>query len=574
MTRAAKTNGGFFWRLRRSRGVRKFSRNRLAMVALGVIALYAFIAGWIILMESVNWVGRKTEAFTLEDSPVLGMFLPSRTLERVGPPNLAGMGKRQTAIQRANQYDFFLRHVGEALKAAELATPENGLTPEGVLASASLAERRLAPLPLEELEALHQQGLDLFDEYDDVNMRMSALSKIRLLVERIAAAQGSLERARTALAEAADAPEEEAAPLIERVEFLTDDLSLTLEELGFALEDYQALESAEGPLAEMDPGPLFAASEAAREPPSGAPAEAQEPAADAPAVADQEMLDRISELALESRKALEAEAAAQLDKIEPVVRALMPVPEGLSGAIYKLRTLLGTDRQGRSILIRAIYSAKIAVQVGVVAALISVVFGSIVGAAAAFFGGWVDHAVIWVYTTLSSIPYLVLLTLLAFVFQASDWTLPWDPSVRISTTLIPLYTAFCLTFWIGPARVIRGEALKIKELEYVQAATAIGFGRPYILLKHILPNTAHLMFINFSLLFIAAIKSEVVLTFLGLGLKEGASWGIMISQAIPEVVTGFFWQIGAATAFMLVLVLAFNILSDALQDAFDPKHVG
>ena len=118
--------------------------------------------------------------------------------------------------------------------------------------------------------------------------------------------------------------------------------------------------------------------------------------------------------------------------------------------------------------------------------------------------------------------------------------------------------------------------MKIKELEYVQAATAIGFGRFYILVKHIIPNTLHLMFINFSLLFVGAIKGEVILTFLGLGLPlgDGASWGIMISQAKSEVVQGFFWQIGAATLFMFILVLAFNILSDALQDAFDPKHVG
>jgi ABC-type dipeptide/oligopeptide/nickel transport system permease subunit len=81
------------------------------------------------------------------------------------------------------------------------------------------------------------------------------------------------------------------------------------------------------------------------------------------------------------------------------------------------------------------------------------------------------------------------------------------------------------------------------------------------------------MFINFSLLFIGAIKAEVILSFLGLGVKDEPSWGVMINHAKAEVLNGFFWQIGAATTFMLVLVLAFNVLSDALQDAFDPKHV-
>ena len=106
------------------------------------------------------------------------------------------------------------------------------------------------------------------------------------------------------------------------------------------------------------------------------------------------------------------------------------------------------------------------------------------------------------------------------------------------------------------------------------AATAIGFGRLTILLRHAIPNTVHLMFINFSLLLIGAIKNEVVLSFLGLGVKVGPSWGRMIQESTQQVINGFFWQIGAATAFMFVLVLAFNIVSDALQDAFDPKHVG
>ena len=197
----------------------------------------------------------------------------------------------------------------------------------------------------------------------------------------------------------------------------------------------------------------------------------------------------------------------------------------------------------------------------------AVLFGSILGAAAAFFGGWVDHLVAWLYSTFSSIPQLVLLAVLSFMFLSD--------ALAGFRGLPSLYFAFAMTYWIGPCRVIRGEAMKIKELEYVQAATAIGFGRFYILMRHILPNTLHLMFINFSLLFIGAIKGEVILTFLGLGLPlgSGASWGIMISQAKAEVVQGFFWQIGAATFFMFVLVLAFNILSDALQDAFDPKHV-
>ncbi len=259
----------------------------------------------------------------------------------------------------------------------------------------------------------------------------------------------------------------------------------------------------------------------------------------------------------------EPEVLPKLEELERLVAAFYRPAGAMGGFSRWLELSGGTDRQGRSIAIRAIYSIKVAIQVGLVTAFISILVGSLLGAAAGFYGGWIDHLVIWLYSTFSSIPNLVLLTLLAYMFTGSIF----------DGTLIPIYVAFCMTFWIGPCRVIRGETLKLRELEYVQAATAIGFGKFYILLRHILPNTAHLMFINFSLLFIGAIKSEVILSFLGLGVKKGPSWGIMISQSGQEVINGFFWQIGTATALMFGLVLAFNILTDALQDAFDPKHV-
>ncbi len=233
--------------------------------------------------------------------------------------------------------------------------------------------------------------------------------------------------------------------------------------------------------------------------------------------------------------------------------------------VYDVSILLGTDAQGRSIFLRGIYSIKIAIQIGLVTAIFAVSLGAFLGAAAGYFGGWVDHVVVWIYTTFSSIPNLVLLVVLAYAFTNS----------AAKDTLLPVYIAFGATFWIGTCRVIRGETLKLKEMEYVHAAQTAGFGPVHILLRYILPNTAHLMLINFSLLLIAAIKSEVILSYLGFGVKNQPSWGIMIRDAgnNGDVVGGFFWEIGFATALMFVLVLAFNILSDALQDAFDPKHV-
>ncbi len=268
---------------------------------------------------------------------------------------------------------------------------------------------------------------------------------------------------------------------------------------------------------------------------------------------------------LEGSKDLNRDPALwpRLGELEAAAARLWQPLAGWDAFSQRANVLCGTDRQGRSILLRAVYAIKIALQIGVVVGISAVLIGTLLGAAAAFYGGWVDIVVQWLYSTLSSIPYLVLLSVLVFMFQGS----------ALEQSLVPLYAAFGLTFWIGPCRVVRGEVLKIKQLDYVQAATALGQRRWKILLKHVVPNVSHLMLVQFSLLFIAAIKSEVLLTFLGLGVKNEPSWGIMISQAKQEVVNGFFWQIGAATVAMFGLVLAFNIFTDALQDALDPKHI-
>ena len=260
----------------------------------------------------------------------------------------------------------------------------------------------------------------------------------------------------------------------------------------------------------------------------------------------------------------------KMEELEAAVQKLQEPMTGWQQFLQNASLFLGTDNQGRSILIRGLYSVKIAIQIGLVIATFSVLLGAFLGAAAGYFGGWVDHVIVWVYTTFSSIPNLVLLVVIAYAF--TDFELY---GFDVKNSLLPVYIALGATFWIGTCRVIRGETLKLKQMEYVHAAQTAGFGPIHILLKHILPNTAHLMLINFSLLLIGAIKSEVILSFLGLGVKGQPSWGIMIRDAgnNGDVVSGFFWEIGTATVLMFILVLAFNILSDALKDAFDPKHV-
>lgn len=275
---------------------------------------------------------------------------------------------------------------------------------------------------------------------------------------------------------------------------------------------------------------------------------------------------------------------AKIEQLEATVSSMMQRESSVGPFRRWLHLSLGTDRLGRSNFLRAVYSVRVAILVGLVTGIVSVLIGAVLGLAAGYFGGRVDVLITWLYSTFASIPNIVLLILLVYVFRegtiddlinarTNGLLEKLLGGARLDSTLIPVYVAFCATFWIGPCRVIRGEALKLREQEYVQAAQVMGYGNFRILFRHLLPNVSHLMLINFSLLFIGAIKSEVILSFLGLGVTEGASWGVMISFAKDEVVNGNFWQIGVATAFMFVLVLAFNILSDAMQDILDPKHV-
>jgi peptide/nickel transport system permease protein len=532
-------------RINESPSLRKLFRNRSALVAMSVISLYLMLFVWIFAMQVTAWVGKTTDSFDLRQRPVMGALLPERTLERVGSSNLPGFGMIAEPSKRTEQVKFYFDQVGKVFTELDQQADsekngngEEARTLDEIMNSSSLAERTVADRSVEELRLLFDRGMGIFAEQDNLRSVRSSLTKIQIGIEKLNEYKTKLDS--EGLTE-------------EELEIVYDDLALSLDEIIELVEGYlDTTPNENDPIASVNTEPLSEAMDALFD------LEPLDP------VFDQSIINQIQTGIDAAGEGINELVNSKLVEIEPILTELYPIPSGLEGWIYKFRLMLGTDQQGRSIMLRALYSAKVAIQVGLIVSFIAVLFGSIIGAAAGYFGGWVDHLVIWLYSTFSSIPYLVLLVVLAFMFTGSVF----------EGTLIPLYVAFCLTYWIGPCRVTRGEALKLKALDYVQAAQALGATKPRILLKHILPNTSHLMFINSSLLFIGAIKGEVVLTFLGLGLKEGASWGIMISQSKPEVVSGFFWQIGAATFFMFVLVLAFNVLTDALQDAFDPKHVG
>lgn len=593
-----------FKSLRTSRGYGKFMRNRAAKVALVVIAAYFALAAWVVGLEVVQWVGqngasalkaipelpaRAWKAVTwekqpdwpkgaqwwdLRDDPVLGLLLPESAARRVGPKWVPGLGLRASAARRED-------HLGTTIdlfKSAVARLPEDAAaTPEQVRAVLSRDEFRFG----ERTMVLPAGGAaELRAKVKGVDDAFQGLVTLKKRREQIAKADVALraveEKAQIVRGLARGiGPDGSSSPTETDPRHALDDLAAAVEEVGFVVEDYRQLitadpdspaepnQPAEGgparpldPLAAINPDDFTPAADALRDlaaiPPTG----------DVPLPTA--LLERVRSALPLAQGAIEAPLNEALDRIEPLVVEIMPAPTGFAGGLYAFKLALGTDSAGRSIMVRSLYSAKIAIQVGCVVALAAVIIGAVLGSLAGYYGSWVDALVTWLYSTLSSLPQLVLLGVITFMFLGS----------KVDGTLIPVYVALTLTFWIGTCRVIRGEVLKLKELEYVQAGKAIGFNRLYILRKHVVPNTMHLLFINFSLLFIGAIKSEVILTYLGLGVKEGSSWGRMISDSAPEVVGGFFWQISAATVFMLVLVLAFNVLSDALQDAFDPKHVG
>jgi len=227
--------------------------------------------------------------------------------------------------------------------------------------------------------------------------------------------------------------------------------------------------------------------------------------------------------------------------------------------------LLGTDFMGQSTFRKTLYGAKTAMMVAFCASMISILIGVPLGALAGYYRGWVDDAIVWFYTTLGTIPYILLLMAFAVVLRGAHIG-PWELRGSVS-----VYLAIGLTSWVGLCRLIRGEIIKRKESEYVLAARAMGCSDFRILFFHLLPNVFHIILINFSLRFVSFIHAEVILSFLGLGETDKPSWGAMIDAARTELARDVWWEMAAATVAIFIISLALNIFSDALRDCLDPK---
>lgn len=220
----------------------------------------------------------------------------------------------------------------------------------------------------------------------------------------------------------------------------------------------------------------------------------------------------------------------------------------------------GFDVLGRSVWERVVQGSRVALIVGFFATAIAIPVGAALGLIAGYFRGWVDAFVVWLYSTLDAIPTILLLLALALVLPTGK---------GLATVCI----ALGVTSWVSTCRVVRGETIRQKELDYVRAARSLGAGNARILFVHLLPNVLHLVLVQASLVFVYAIKSEVILSYLGVGVQNFPSWGVMIDDARLELVgRGVWWQFAAATAALFLLVLAFNVFNDALKDALDPKE--
>jgi len=227
--------------------------------------------------------------------------------------------------------------------------------------------------------------------------------------------------------------------------------------------------------------------------------------------------------------------------------------------------LFGTDMFGQSVLRKTLYGAKVSLTVALCASFISITLGVSLGAMAGYFRGFIDQAVIWIYSTLSSVPYILLI--LGFAVVLRNKSIFGLRGTGTTTACL----AIALTSWVGICRLVRAEVIKRANSEYVLAARSHGCGSARIILRHLLPNIFHVVVIDFCVRFVWFVHAEVILSFLGLGGQSGCSWGAMISDARLELLRGVWWQMTAATAAILLISLALNVLGDALRDCLDPE---
>ncbi|MCE9569874.1 MAG: ABC transporter permease, partial [Rhodocyclales bacterium] len=239
--------------------------------------------------------------------------------------------------------------------------------------------------------------------------------------------------------------------------------------------------------------------------------------------------------------------------------------------------VFGTDKVGQDVLYLSLKSIRTGLLIGTLTTLVMLPLAVLLGILAGYVGGWVDDVIQYLYTTLSSIPGVLLIAAAVLMMQVIIDTHPeWfaTSAERADARLLALCLILGMTSWTGVARLLRGETLKLRELEFVQAAQAFGVGRFAIMRRHILPNLMHIVLISLVMDFSGLVLAEAVLSYVGVGVDPTTiSFGTMINTARMELAREpmVWWSLAAAFSFMFALVLAANLFADAVRDAFDPR---
>jgi peptide/nickel transport system permease protein len=239
--------------------------------------------------------------------------------------------------------------------------------------------------------------------------------------------------------------------------------------------------------------------------------------------------------------------------------------------------VFGTDKVGQDVFYQALKSIRTGLVIGTLTTLVMLPFALALGVMAGYFKGWVDDVIQYLYTTLSSIPGVLLIAAAVLMMQVWIETHPelFDTVLaRADLRLLFLCVILGITSWTGLARLLRGEALKLAEMEYIQAAHAFAVPHLRILTRHILPNVMHIVLIAVVMDFSGLVLAEAVLSYVGVGVDPSTiSFGTMINSARLEMAREpiVWWSLAAAFTFMLLLVLSANLFADAVRDAFDPR---
>lgn len=263
-----------------------------------------------------------------------------------------------------------------------------------------------------------------------------------------------------------------------------------------------------------------------------------------------------------------------------VIATLLFIAVAVLARLAEAYHVLGTDKVGQDVLYISLKSIRTGLVIGTLTTLVTLPLSIGLGIAAGYFRGWVDDLIQYVYTVLNSIPGVLLIAAAILIVQVTIETHPalFDTAaMRADIRLLALCLIMGMTSWTSLARLLRGESLKLRSLDYVEAARAFGVSHARIIGRHIFPNVFHLVLIAVVIDFSGLVLAEAVLSYVGVGVDPTMySWGNMINGARLELARepAVWWQLGAAFVFMFVLVLAANLFADEVQAAFDPRREG